>query len=411
MLRLILHSLRQTLGSSILLAIPILLASLSMVVLCSVYLASRSIGLQGVSGLEANEIIATPSRDSAESILHPLQPSSLTEKDIQTIRSIPGVTTVQARHILRSPVSVRLSVLGQTLESDTPLYGIEGEIPGADGGFSGGQPTIPVLLSRSFVTLMGSTLSDMLGIPRLRADLLVGHDITILSGYSSFFPSERKEVRQWPARIISLSERVPFVGLSIPMADLQRIADASGTHTAVSDVLLTLSSAADLPSVRRTLESRGFTTDSLSQRLGLIQDRLRSLLFILTGIGLILLVFVITTVLAIVWSDVQLHTRQIGIMRSFGAAAGQVRMFFLGKVAVIAGVSAVIGAVGGQTLITIARSRLSPDVPIDSLGMPTQLTATGLGILLILSISLLSALPPILRANRLSPVRALGEEA
>lgn len=406
MLRLILNSLRHSPGRSLLLATPILLGAFALAILSSAYLLSRSFAVGTVSGLEENEMIVSPRLVEIPFLFRKSEVRPLSDEALSTITAIDGVSSAHPRYVLQGLASVRIAILDQTMESDTPIYGIDpGSFPP---DLSSGNGTVPIMLSRGFVTLMGTTLAESLGFPRLSENLLIGRDVTVLTGYSSFFPSP-DDSRQWPARIVGLSDHVPFVGLTIPLPDLERIARETGTETKVSDVLITLSPDADPAAVQQKIEALGFSTDSTSRRLGLLQERLSSLFLILSGITILLLTFVIVSVTSVTSSDVLLHTRQIGIMRSFGAGRRQIRAFFLARTMLVTLISAIVGTtLGITTTFPLHRTFLTSTV--SWLGSETILLIFLLTVATLLTTAVLSSLLPILRANRLSPVRALGEE-
>jgi putative ABC transport system permease protein len=111
-----------------------------------------------------------------------------------------------------------------------------------------------------------------------------------------------------------------------------------------------------------------------------------------------------TGILTMMWIAVGERVREIGLLRSLGATAGQVRGLFLAEAACLALLGGALGVVAGLGSCVLLRG-LVPGLPVHT---PPEFVAAALAVSL--ATGLASGVLPAQRAARLDPTAALRAE-
>ncbi|MDX9859035.1 MAG: FtsX-like permease family protein [candidate division Zixibacteria bacterium] len=181
-----------------------------------------------------------------------------------------------------------------------------------------------------------------------------------------------------------------------------------------SQATIVMAPTASYEAIRDSVKAMGFETFSFAEQFKEIR---RVMLYFNLGLGMIGLIALVTASLGIantmIMSIIE-RTREIGMLKSLGAAAADIRLIFLVESGVIGVSGAVLGIVFGW-LITRLVSAVAQAVmenegiePVELFALPIWLIALALvfGTL----VSVLAGFYPAARAARVDPVQALRAE-
>jgi len=166
--------------------------------------------------------------------------------------------------------------------------------------------------------------------------------------------------------------------------------------------------------IRDSIETLGFQTFSFAEQLKEIR---RFFIYFDLGLAVVGLIALLTAALGIVNTMVMSiveRTREIGVLKSLGAAERDIRILFLVESGLIGIIGAVIGIFGGWAISRIAsiiaRTIMEREglPPMELFALPVWLILTALAFAL--AVSLAAGYYPASRAARVDPVKALRGE-
>lgn len=353
---------------------------------------------------------------------------NLNPETLETFKKIPEVKSASPHMVYQNFASVELEILGQVLQTDSLVFGMDIE---GSGIWEQGtvQGIVPVLISRKLIDLYNLSLAPGVGLPALSEETFKGKDIKILPGYSSFFPnrSEAKKILQ--GRIIGFSDRVDLIGITVPIDvvrklnredGLEKVAPSGGINDLASlrlgleetynKVFLDLNSPRSVESVTKKLEEEGYRVTSLQREfkeVGRSLQYVEIILFILSGI-------ILATSLLLVgnsfWASLTSRTQELGILRAIGATKGKLTTIFLLEAAFAGIFGGALGLLLGIGAIQIFQKILGSSFYLASVSLETifSFSPTLLVSLLIASpvLSVIASFIPIIKTFN-QPPRAL----
>jgi hypothetical protein len=77
---------------------------------------------------------------------------------------------------------------------------------------------IPAVISSDLIDMYNTGFAKANDLPQLTVQILNGQRATLIVGSSSFNPSTSAGVRRVPITIVGVSDRVPLVGVSLPLS-------------------------------------------------------------------------------------------------------------------------------------------------------------------------------------------------
>ena len=179
-------------------------------------------------------------------------------------------------------------------------------------------------------------------------------------------------------------------------------------------VTLELEPLANHKTVKDSVVAMGYRASSFAEQF---EEMQRFMVYYYFGMGVIGLIALLTASLGIINTlvmSINERRREIGILKSLGAAEGDIRRLFLVESGVIGVVGSVTGVAIGwaATRVVAAIAKIimeREDMPVfDPFALPLWLV--GLAIAFGLSVSVAAGLYPAARAARVDPVEALRSE-
>jgi putative ABC transport system permease protein len=371
-----------------------------------------------VSSLPITHLTVVP-RAFSLSVLRFESPfSSLDERAVERIAAIEGVERVLPMAGLRVPAQLRADFYGQGFVTDTGVFGIErglveDQLPPGVAFEPGGSGPVPAVISGDLIDMYNTGFAKANDLPQLTPEILRDRNATLVLGSSSFNPRAGMDVRRLSVRLIGVSDRVPLVGISVPLEVVNRWNAELAGERSPEYVQLTVVAgrAEEVDRIAGQIEAIGYTVTTGRE----IAERVRALTDVLGAafgtIGLVVLIVAGIGIGNALLLSVMERRHEIGIFRSVGASRGDIRLLFLVEAALIG----LLGAVTGVVLAVLAArvadlllDRVLPDLPLlppsfFAFSWPILLAGLTLGLL----VSVLAAVPPAHRAARLDPARTL----
>ncbi|HUP01041.1 MAG TPA: ABC transporter permease [Gemmatimonadota bacterium] len=381
-----------------------------------------------VSSLPITHLTVVP-RAFSLSVLRFESPfSSLDQGAVVRIASIEGVERVMPMAGLGLPAQLRARFFGQGFVTDTGVFGIEpalvaDQLP-PEAGFASGvaaqgatgaaaDEPIPAVISADLIDMYNTGFAKANDLPQLTPEILRGQDAVLILGSSSFNPRPGEATRAVPIRLVGVSDRVPLVGVSLPLPVVvgwNRDLAGEGSPQYVQLVVVA-ERAEEVDQVAGQIESMGYTVTTGRE----IAERVRTLTRVLEAafatIGLVVLAVAGVGIANALLLSVMERRHEIGIFRSVGASRSDIRLLFLCEAALIGALGAVAGA-GLAILASYGADRALdlalPDLPL----LPESFfhlswPILAVGLMLGLFVSVLAAVSPAHRAARLDPARIL----
>lgn len=352
---------------------------------------------------------------------------ALDDAAVGRLRELPGVTGTWRRLSLRVPIAASRPPEGVRMNWPTgftvqvPVVGVDAGLVAADlaPGRKFEDPpageAVPVLASRRLLEVYNKTIAPAWNLRRLPPGLdLMGLQIPVQVGFSII--PQKTEDRVYDARLAlaGLSDRVPLYSLAIPVETVRRLHQEYGKADAgYSSVVLEVGRPDDVPEVAAAVRRMGFAVDegerAIAERVGL------AITVTAGALALLALLMTALAALAIAQSlsaSVRGRTRDIAILQSLGATAGDVRALVLAEAGLVGLAGGMLG-VGIAWLaargVDAAALRLLPDFPFRPTTFflfPPWIFALGVGVSA--AAALLGALAPAALAARVDPARAIS---
>lgn len=277
------------------------------------------------------------------------------------------------------------------------------------------EPPIPAVISPFIVEMYNGTIAAQTGLPkigRFLAGRLRGIVFNIELG-RSFIGASKTGVppHQRKVMLVGISPHAAQLALTLPLGYVQKWNEqyASGAP-ALSSVVLQLKDGADVTALTAYVRSLGYdVADSGAERAGLAIT-LVTLLFALVSFAMVSIAAI--NIAHSFFRTVAERRRELGILRSLGASAADVRRIVLCEAAAIGVVGGAVGVVAARLIalgVDAASRRWVPDFPFKPdtyfrFGWTLLLAAIGCSVLA----CILGAFWPARAAGRLEPTEALA---
>jgi ABC-type antimicrobial peptide transport system permease subunit len=373
-----------------------------------------------VSSLPITHLTVVP-RAFSLSVLKIESPfSSLDDGAVERIAAIQGVERVMPMAGLRLPAQLRARFFGQGFVTDTGVFGIEPELVadqlGEGAGFvalEGAGGPVPAVISADLIDMYNTGFAKSNDLPQLTPEILRDQAAMLSIGSSSFNPRPAEATRAVPIRLVGVSDRVPLVGVSLPLPVVTAWNRELAGEESPQYVQLTVvaARAEEVDRITGQIESMGYTVTTGRE----IAQRVRTLTGVLEAafglIGLVVLAVAGIGIANALLLSVMERRHEIGIFRSVGASQSDIRLLFLCEAALIGLIGSALGvgiAVLAARAADWALDRVLPDFPLlppslFALSWPILLGGLSLGFF----VSILAAVSPAHRAARLDPARIL----
>lgn len=346
----------------------------------------------------------------------------LNEDTIRKFKTIPGIVAAYPQLTLKFPVSSRITMLGYTFETDSPVFGIPPEVfqdePELYKAFTSKEDeVIPLLLNTHLLNIYNSSIAESNNLPRLTEAALIGAKIDVMLGYSTFMQSAMPQNKEaTPGVIAGFSERVPLMGMSIPLATAEQFlkeyhADTNENGINYHSIYVIAEKMENIEAISEEIENMGFSTQSALKMVQNINNILNYFFLIFGVLTIIILIVAVGSIINTISMSVLSRVKEIGILRACGSTKRDVSLIFFTESMLMGFLGAFLGILFGVGVSVICNSYLLsivPDVsykPATFFAYPLWIFPAALGISLF--ISSLGGFFPSRRAANMDPIKAL----
>ena len=271
---------------------------------------------------------------------------------------------------------------------------------------------LPVVVSPYVVELYNGAFRRAYSLPKLNPDALKGLTFEMTFGASTLRPSSRPPIRRL-ARLVGVSDRAIPLGVTLPLAEVQRInrllvSDEAGRrfHSAV----LGVASQSAAPRVVEAVEARGLEVlDRGARRAAFGTAVVTAVLGLAAGVLIAVSAAHIMHVFSLI---VIIRRHEIGVLRAVGARRSDIRKLLVTEAAVVGALAGsaglVVAVIGAAVADRFATSHV-PDFPFkpDSLfAFSPLLAAAVVGLAVVACVA--GVLPAAARAVAGDPSDALA---
>ena len=276
------------------------------------------------------------------------------------------------------------------------------------------EAPVPAVISPFIVELYNGTIAAQTGLPKIGkflAGRLRGITFNIELGRSFIGAAKAgTEPHQRKVMLVGISPHAAELALTVPLGYVQKWnAEYAPGAPPLSSLVLEAKEGADVTRLTAAIRSAGYdVADSGAERAGLAIT-LVTLLFALVSVAMVSIAAI--NIAHSFFRTVAERRRELGVMRSVGASAGDIRALVLAEAAAIGLLGGVVGIVLarlGAFAIDAASRRWVPDFPFKpdtyfAFGWTLLAGALGCSILA----CMLGAFLPARAAARLEPTEAL----
>lgn len=287
--------------------------------------------------------------------------TKLTEAVATEIGGLAEVSDIGRQLFLGFPNSLRISLFGFPIETDVPIFGVDSGVLAEVGDLGqSDDDVLPVAISPRLLDLFNASFADALaGIPQLAPDDVLGRELALVFGRSSFFNTLTGDTPplEQTARVAAISAKLPPIGVSIPLEKATEMnaifAGIAPEDIVYQQLLVETDTVAAIPAVQRRIEELGFDARSfeeLGEEVRVLTETIRVVLFFAALVVLGIAFFALLALITVVIIEQQ---KNIGILTVLGASKTAVGMVFLLFTGVIVLAAALCGmALGfGGTLV------------------------------------------------------------
>lgn len=357
--------------------------------------------------------------------------STITTQTLSDIQKIQHVTKVYPEMNYGDISSLQLSIVGQTFQSDTMIFGLPTEYiqdtintPELQQQWTNAAQNYPstpypAIISRRIIDLYNFTIAASSKLPHLSEQALTGLNLTILPNESTFLSNSPKSdtstVTPLNAKLIGFSDKTSLVGVTLPIEvvrnlNLKRDPNYKDTYLRL---YVEVDSADHTDEVQQNIEKLGLQVTSAQQQIQTFEQNFR---FVNLGLSMISLIILLVSGLMIAntfFSATSERKKEIGIFRALGATRGNIQKIFLteaGLLGVFGGIVGILIGIAGEFVMNLVGQKILPDVT----GKPASIFAndvtTMIGIFLFsILLSTLFAFIPATQAAHMEPLEALNE--
>jgi ABC-type lipoprotein release transport system permease subunit len=351
------------------------------------------------------------------SLLNVNKAPQITEEAISTIENYPETASVDRLLLFKFLSTVNIDIIN--FRTDSPIFGIEKSLEESAEfqNASLSDEVIPVAISPFLINIFNTTFAASIdGIPAISEELILNREIEIQFGQSSFGHLGLDQVVTKHAKIVVISEKVPSLGIAIPLNVAQEFLlqvnpDLDLEDINYSQLYVEAQDLESLPQLEAKIEASGLTArnfEELGEKIVSILNIFQSILLITSLLFILIAIFSLFSLISITVIE---QRQNIGILKSLGAKNSSIVLIFGLLALLLSAIGVTLGLALAPLLANyfnsyLASSNLLLEIAPASFfdfSLP-QAIMIFIGINLV---AILSALPPIVNCLRQEPMKSI----
>ena len=270
-----------------------------------------------------------------------LSSQTLNSQNLEQIKKIPHVLSVEPQSTIKGISSLQVSILGQWFQTDSLIFGSPYETIAskdltadqwqAPEKFDFDHP-VPALVSSKLIDLYNYSFASSNGLPQINPQNFVGNEIYIMLNESVFFNNQNsEELPKIKAKIVGFSPKVKLLGITLPEKAVEQINQQylNSPQKNYPDAIVRVDSVSNIDSVKQALLQINLKASSGVDELDAINHYFTVFGLALNLINVIILAICGLMIAYTFLTKVSERTKDIGIMRAIGASAHQIQILFL----------------------------------------------------------------------------------
>jgi putative ABC transport system permease protein len=357
------------------------------------------------------------------SLLGTLQDQKITDETIRQISQIRGITAIYGEIPYIKPTSLEVSFLGERLQSDTMVYGLDYNFLKDDlAADTNWQKEIqikpyPAIISKRLLDLYNVSVARPQGIPQLTPDLIIGQEIDLFLGHSSFFGpfADKSKADKITVRVEGLSDKTNLIGVTLPISVVKKLnlqADPTYQNKYISLYAETASSDQVNRIAAEIEEKFNLETKKISEVYEQLDANFSYLNLGFTIITLIILCLAGISMINSFFANVNERINEIGLLKAIGATKKNITTIFLKEAFGMGLISGII-AIFLATISTIPLNQIIKQSLPQLSSLPENFFSINWQIISIFliattAIGVAAALLPALKAANLNTIESLN---
>jgi len=323
-----------------------------------------------------NQITVYPpaSNNIISSVIGAIKNKKINNQSIEEIKKLPHVENIYLETAYIKPSTLEIPIFGRTLQTDSMVFGVPYEFIQEDiknkEAWTNPKSPYPAIISRKLLDIYNLSVAQTQGIPEITQDLIIGREIDVFLGHSSFFesPSAKKKATNIKVKVIGLSNKTNIVGITLPLKTVNSLnhkKDPSHKNQYINAYVIA-DSPQNVDQIAKTIEEKlKLETKYLQKTYSQIKSNFT---YLTIGLGLISFIILCVSALSITnsfFTNINERVNEIGILRALGASKKVIKKLFLTEAALLGTISGILGVTVGTLLIPLINSAtlsILPDI-------------------------------------------------
>lgn len=368
-----------------------------------------------------NEITVRPKVESSKtlSIFKSLSEQRIETKDLEKIKTIEGVTNAYPETQFNEFTSLEVDIMGFSMITDAMIFGLEegyllDDIKTPDSWQRTEQP-YPAIISRKLLDIYNFTIAIPQGLPTISEKNLIGKEMNMYPGFSTFFPGMKKKGDIIKLEVVGFSDKVNLIGATIPSGILESLNQkyAPKSKSQYLQVHVLTENQEKTPEVAKEIEKLNYSATYLLEQMKSVNAKFNYISYALGAISILILLTASLAIISTFLAQIAERIKELGLYRALGASKKNIKHLILIEAGLIGIIGSITGAIIGTFFSEFINTYISTKfqdfdiIPDTFIILNTKIYITVLifGTL----IALLSAYYPAHKAGKISPIQAISK--
>jgi len=253
---------------------------------------------------------------------------------LEKMREVEGIEKVTPQLVLTIPVKLEVDFWNKFFETDVPVYGMDFDFLELEHKVAIQEDILPVVISSRLLDVYNLSLAESSGLPRLSEEGVLGRNLEIIFGESSFFKSQAENIQKKSAQIFALSDDVPLMGITISLEQAEKVLreyNSEEGNLEYSTVYLVTEDEKYNAQIQKDLQTQGLKVQSFQEAEKSLNQVVWYLRKLVQVAGAIVLLIALLAVSMALFMSVLERKQEIGILRALGMQRKKIAFLILSE--------------------------------------------------------------------------------